>query len=82
MFINTSVMSIHPHPGAVRRITANLPAHLLEEAMKASSKGITETLVEGLEMVRRRRAFQLAEALRGKLHLKIDLDESRERRRR
>lgn len=66
----------------VRRITANLPEPLLEDAMAATGKGITETLVEGLQLVRQRRAFQKAMELKGKLKLDIDLEESRERRRR
>ena len=65
-----------------KRITANLPQDLLEEAMKVIQKGITETLVEGLQQVRRQRAYQKAMALRGKIHLDIDLENARERRRR
>ena len=65
-----------------RRITASLPAQLLEEAMEVTGKGITETLVEGLRLVRRARAYEEAMALRGKVKLSIDLDASRERRRR
>ena len=64
-----------------KRITANLPEGLLEDAMTATGKGITETLVEGLHLVRRRRAAERAMALKGKLRLQIDLEESRERRR-
>ena len=65
-----------------KRITANLPKDLLEDAMKVTHKGITETLVEGLRQVRRRSAYEAAMALKGKIKLDIDLDESRERRRR
>jgi hypothetical protein len=65
-----------------RRITANLPEQLLEDAMEVTGKGITETLVEGLRLVRRARAYEKAMALRGKVNLSIDLDVSRERRRR
>ncbi len=65
-----------------RRITANVPEQLLEEAMEVTGKGITETLVEGLRLVRRARAYEKAMALRGKVNLSIDLDVSRERRRR
>jgi hypothetical protein len=64
-----------------RRITANLPEDLLREAQEVSGKGITETIVEGLQLVRRRRAFEKALALRGKVEVRIDLEESRERRR-
>ena len=66
----------------IRRVTANLPGELLEDAMDVTGKGITETLVTGLHLVRRTRAYRKAMALRGKVHLKIDLDQSRERSRR
>ena len=65
-----------------KRITANLPEELLEEAMKVTGKGITDTLIEALRQVRRARAYEKARALRGRINLKIDLKESRERRRR
>ncbi len=63
----------------VKRITANLPTALLDEASKITGKGITETLTEGLMLIRRSRVFAKAEALRGKIILDIDIDESRER---
>jgi len=65
-----------------RRITANLPKDLLADAMKVTGKGITETLVEGLRQVRRRRAYEKAMALRGKIKLDVDLESARERHRR
>jgi hypothetical protein len=65
-----------------RRITANLPRDLLRDAMDATGKGITETLVEGLERIRRAKALDRARALRGRITLQVDLEESRERRRR
>ena len=68
--------------GRIRRITANLPGELLDDAMRATGKGITETLTQGLRLVRRSRAYEKARALRGKVHLEIDLEASRERRRR
>ena len=64
-----------------RRVTANLPKDLLRIAQEVTGKGITETIVEGLELVRRRRAGQLLKALKGRMTLDIDLDSSRERRR-
>jgi hypothetical protein len=65
-----------------RRITANLPEDLLDDAMKVTGKGITETLVQGLRLVRRTRAYDKAMALRGRIRLDVDLDSSRERGRR
>lgn len=74
--VNMSIMT------KARRITANLPKDLLDDAMKVTAKGITETLLEGLRLVRRKSAYEAAMALRGKIKLDIDLEESRERRRR
>jgi hypothetical protein len=68
--------------GGAKRITANLPEDLLNEAMSVTRKGITETLVEGLRLVRRARGFEKAMALRGRVRLDVDLEASRERRRR
>ena len=67
---------------SIKRTTVNLPAELLNEATGVTGKGITETLVEGLELIRRSGAYEKARALRGRLNLKIDLDVSRERTRR
>jgi hypothetical protein len=50
--------------------------------MRVTGKGITDTLVTGLELVRRSLAHQKAMALRGRVRLVVDLDESRERSRR
>lgn len=63
----------------MKRITAEVPEDLLREAMAVTNQGISETLIAGLELVRRSRAYQKAMALRGKLDLDIDLEVSRER---
>jgi hypothetical protein len=65
-----------------RRVTANLPADLLEAAVGVTGKGITETLTSGLELVKRSAAAAKAARLKGRLHLKLDLEVSRERPRR
>lgn len=49
------------------------------DASRVSGGGITETLVMGLELLTRRRAYVQALALKGKLDLRIDLDLARER---
>jgi hypothetical protein len=67
---------------ATKRVTANLPSDLLRDATQLTGRGITRTLIEGLELVRRRRAYGKFIALRGKLDLSIDLKTSRERARR
>lgn len=65
-----------------RRVTANLPADLLGEAMDVCGKGITETLKEGLRLVKRARAYEKAMRLKGRIRLEVNLEESRERSRR
>ena len=65
-----------------RRVTANLPGDLLNDAMRVTGKGITDTLVEGLHRVRRSRVYHKAMALKGKIRIDLDLETSRERRRR
>jgi hypothetical protein len=62
-----------------KRITANLPPTLLEEACATTGMGITDTLVYGLELVRRSRAAVKAAALKGRLRVNVDLELSRER---
>jgi hypothetical protein len=64
---------------AIKRVTVNLPSKLLSEAEHVSGLGITETIVLGLELLARRRAYTKAIALKGKLRLAINLDLSRER---
>lgn len=75
-------MNVDMNAAATRRVTANLPRVLLDEACRTSGKGITETLVAGLEMVRSTAATAKARALRGRLRLEVDLEVSRERARR
>ena len=64
-----------------RRVTANLPVKLVTDACQVTGKGITETLVAGLERVKRSAAAAKARALKGKLRLAIDIETSRERTR-
>lgn len=65
-----------------RRVTANLPDDLLEAARRITGKGITDTIIEGLEQVKRRRFYERALALQGRVPLKVDLESLRGRRRR
>lgn len=64
---------------SIKRTTTNLPADLLDQAQKVTGKGITETLIEGLRLLKRTVAFEKAQILRGKLFLDIDIAKSRER---
>jgi hypothetical protein len=62
-----------------RRVTANIPADVLASARQETGKGITETLVEGLQVLRQRGVLRQLEPLRGKLDLDIDVDALRGR---
>jgi hypothetical protein len=62
-----------------RRITANIPTALLDAAMQATGRGVTETIVEALRQIQRRHFYDRALALRGKLKLDIDLEQTRGR---
>ncbi|HEU4385803.1 MAG TPA: hypothetical protein VFR85_20130 [Anaeromyxobacteraceae bacterium] len=68
-----------PAPKGTRRVTANLPVDLLSRAQRATGKGITETLVAGLEALDRRRAAEKLIGLAGKVKIDLDLDLARER---
>jgi hypothetical protein len=56
-----------------QKITAHLPKDLLRSAQRATGKGITETLREGLELLRAREAGRRLRALRGKVKFSVDL---------
>lgn len=61
----------------VKKITANIPAKLLERAQEATGLGITETLVAGLEELERSRKRSALRLLRGKVRFDLDLQKTR-----
>lgn len=60
-----------------KKITANIPAKLLERAQRATGKGITETLIAGLEELEKSQQRSALRGLRGKVRFELDLDETR-----
>jgi hypothetical protein len=64
----------------IKRISANIPEHLVKEACAVSGASLTETIIQGLILVKRAGAYEKAKALQGKISIAIDLDVSRERR--
>jgi hypothetical protein len=64
-------------PAKVRKVTVNLPADLLEDAVRITAKGITPTIVEGLHELRRREKRSALRQLRGKVRFQLDLDATR-----
>jgi hypothetical protein len=61
----------------VKKITANLPAKLLERAQATTKLGITETLIAGLEELERSRRRSALRTLRGRVRVDLDLDKTR-----
>jgi hypothetical protein len=61
----------------IKKVTANLPAQLLERAQKATGLGITETLIAGLEELERSRKRSALRSLRGKVRFELDLAKTR-----
>lgn len=64
---------------ALRKITVHLPADLVEGAQEATGAGVTETVRQGLEALRRQMFYAQMKALRGKVDFSaFDLDALRE----
>ncbi|MCK6556899.1 hypothetical protein L6Q96_20335 [Candidatus Binatia bacterium] len=61
----------------LRKVTVNLPAEVLENATKLTGKGITPTIVEGLQELERRAKRSALRALKGKVRVGLDLEETR-----
>jgi hypothetical protein len=61
----------------VKKITANIPAKLLQRAQESTGLGITETLVAGLEELERSRKRSALRLLRGKVKFELDLEKTR-----
>ncbi|HTP30394.1 MAG TPA: hypothetical protein VMK12_32650 [Anaeromyxobacteraceae bacterium] len=61
----------------LRKITVNVPAEVLENATRATGKGVTLTVIEGLRELERGARRSSLRALRGKVRLELDLEETR-----
>ena len=60
-----------------QKVTANLPADVLQAAMKTTGQGITATLVAGLRELERKGKRSALRELRGKVRVDLDLDATR-----
>lgn len=65
------------HMGHVRKVTANIPADILENARRLTGKGVTLTLVEGLKALNRDARLSALRRLRGKVRFDLDPDRTR-----
>jgi hypothetical protein len=61
----------------IRKITVNVPADILDRAVKITGKGVTPTVVEGLQEIERRAKRSALRGLRGKIRFALDLEETR-----
>jgi len=61
----------------MKKVTVNLPAEALENAMQLTGKGITPTIIEGLAEIKRRGRRSALGQLRGKVSFDLDLAETR-----
>lgn len=58
-----------------RKITIEVPAHLLEQAQQASRSGITQTVRMGLELLAASNAYSQLRQMRGKVRFSHSLAE-------
>lgn len=63
-----------------QKVTVEVPRDLLQRARKATGRGPTATIREGLELVAASRAYEGIRRWRGRVKLVIDLDRLREDR--
>ena len=63
--------------GRTRKITVNVPVRVLENAVRVIGKGVSSTVIEGLEELDRRAKRSALRALRGKVRFELDLEDRR-----
>ena len=63
-----------------QKVTVEVPRDLLQRARRATGRGPTATIREGLELVAASDSYDRFRRLRGKVKLKIDLSRLREDR--
>ena len=62
----------------LKKVTVNLPENLLKKSQALSHKGITETLIIGLEEVIRRHQLSALANLKGNVKFDLDLKKTRQ----
>ena len=61
----------------LKKVTVNLPEEVLANAQRLTGKGITSTVIEGLEALERRSLRSALRDLRGKVRFELDLERTR-----
>lgn len=62
---------------AVKKITVIVPKKLLHDAVKATGKGVTPTIREGLKLLSAHHVFEELRKMRGKVKFSIDYEKLR-----
>ena len=71
---------LHSFYMVIKKIATNIPKDLLEEATQLTGLNQTQALIEGLrELVARNKRHSL-HSMGGKLHMNVDTDRSRQRK--
>lgn len=65
---------------ALRKITVEIPADLLDRAQRSSGAGVTQTVREGLRLLAAAQAYAQLRSLRGKVRFSRTLAELKEDR--
>ena len=60
--------------GALRKITIEVPADLLDKAQKATGSGVTQTVRSALQVLAASQAYERLRQLRGKVRFSRTLD--------
>ena len=69
---------MRPESSRVKRVTLNIPVHTLRQAMAVTGHGITATVIEALEELKRRSQRSALRQLRGKVDFDLDLEKTRQ----
>ncbi len=62
---------------ALRKVTVQIPQHLLEHAQEATGDGITQTITAGLEKLAHSAAYRKLLGMKGSCKPVLDLESSR-----
>jgi len=64
--------------GRAQKITVHVPQDILQMALSATHKNITETVKAGLQELARKKAYDDFRSLKGKVKFSIDFNKLRE----
>jgi hypothetical protein len=64
----------------IQKITVHVPRDILAKARRHTGQGVTETVRQGLKLLAAADAYERLRSQRGRVRLRVDLDEVREDR--